>query len=573
MSEELKTIETVDLTPFKYMVMTIGELPTSFVESMTYYEALAWLDNYLENTLIPTINNNAEAVEELQGLYIQLHDYVQNYFDNLDVQEEINNKLDAMAEAGTLQEIINEYLQSNVAWTFDTVADMKLATNLIDGSYARTLGFRSINDGGGALYKITDSGTANEMDVIAIGSTLYANLVLPTEVTPEIYGAYCNGTNNDAPYIQAAINSDHPVILSKNYYTTSSVYIGNQDPSISGGYKKDLVINGSTSTITYNGGNSAIVIAGVEGGKFEFGTINATSGTCIEMWSTNGNVRVDYIDLSFMKLSPSEKGIYMHADTTSSGNGFINEITINGGTIFSGDYGIYVVCNRETSSNTLGMSGHHYNNVCFEGCDSNFYFNANSSCIREFEFNGIRYEENRTAPLMTFVGNIFRNFVFNGMFQIFEDRIDFSGATSLRNCVFNSPIANGNDYASTIIASGMIINNNIKNYLNNSYNTRTLTKESNAYGTIELDIYMNQVVINFASIGSDLTDGTLVIADNMPIKPIKRAMCAVCSNANTTAYVTIDTDGKIMLHRRTGDGDVRYWGQMTILSYSPKRQN
>lgn len=110
MTEELKTIETVDTSPFKKMVMTIGELPTSFVESMTYYELLAWLCNYLENTVIPTVNNNGEAVEELQGLFIELKNYVDTYFDNLDVQEEVNTKLDAMVEDGTFDTIINQEL-------------------------------------------------------------------------------------------------------------------------------------------------------------------------------------------------------------------------------------------------------------------------------------------------------------------------------------------------------------------------------------------------------------------------------------------------------------------------------
>ena len=114
----------------------------------------------------------ADYIEKFNTLY----NYVHDYFDNLDVQEEIDHKLDELLDQGVLQEIITTYIQSNVAWTFDTVADMKQATNLIDGSYAQTLGFYSINDGGGALYKITDTGTANEMDVIAVGS-LYANLV------------------------------------------------------------------------------------------------------------------------------------------------------------------------------------------------------------------------------------------------------------------------------------------------------------------------------------------------------------------------------------------------------------
>lgn len=39
-----------------------------------------------------------------------LRNFVNNYFDNLDVQDEINNKLDQMVEDGTLEEVINDYL-------------------------------------------------------------------------------------------------------------------------------------------------------------------------------------------------------------------------------------------------------------------------------------------------------------------------------------------------------------------------------------------------------------------------------------------------------------------------------
>ena len=102
----LNSIKTVDTQPFKHFVMTIGELPTSFVDSMTYYEMLAWFVNYLENTIIPAVNNNAECVEELQAAFIELKGYVDNYFDNLDVQEEINNKLDDMVEQGNCKRLL-----------------------------------------------------------------------------------------------------------------------------------------------------------------------------------------------------------------------------------------------------------------------------------------------------------------------------------------------------------------------------------------------------------------------------------------------------------------------------------
>ena len=77
---------------------TIGMIPTSYKVSLTYEEQIIAIGHYLEETVIPALNNNAEAVAELQSLFVQLKDYVENYFTNLDVQEEINNKLDEMTQ-------------------------------------------------------------------------------------------------------------------------------------------------------------------------------------------------------------------------------------------------------------------------------------------------------------------------------------------------------------------------------------------------------------------------------------------------------------------------------------------
>ena len=87
-------INTINLPPFKKMCVTIGNLPSSFMESMSYYEALCWLYDYFEKTLLPAINTNSDAITELQTAYLTLKDYVDHYFDSLDVQQEINNKLD-----------------------------------------------------------------------------------------------------------------------------------------------------------------------------------------------------------------------------------------------------------------------------------------------------------------------------------------------------------------------------------------------------------------------------------------------------------------------------------------------
>lgn len=109
MNEEIEE-NVVKLPPFKHFIMTVGEIPSSYVETMSYYEMLVWFTNYLGNTVIPAINNNAEAVEEVQNIVMEFQDYMNNYFDNLDVQDEINNKLDSMAESGELGEIMETYI-------------------------------------------------------------------------------------------------------------------------------------------------------------------------------------------------------------------------------------------------------------------------------------------------------------------------------------------------------------------------------------------------------------------------------------------------------------------------------
>lgn len=84
-------------------------IPLAFDESLSYYECLCGLLSYLKETVIPTVNNNADAIIEVQNLMSQLQNYVNNYFNNLDVQQEINNKLDEMVADGTFESLIDGY--------------------------------------------------------------------------------------------------------------------------------------------------------------------------------------------------------------------------------------------------------------------------------------------------------------------------------------------------------------------------------------------------------------------------------------------------------------------------------
>ena len=175
-------------------------VPMVFDNSLSYYEALCALWKYIQD-MSDVVNNNATLEEEFIDKVNELETYVNTYFDNLDVQQEINNKLDAMADAGTLADIISQYLDSTAIFGFDNVAGMVDAPNLTNGSFARTLGYTSKNDGGGALYKIrtiTNDDVIDGISIIAMndaGNTLVAELI--TE--PVIFGYDTVADMTDAP--------------------------------------------------------------------------------------------------------------------------------------------------------------------------------------------------------------------------------------------------------------------------------------------------------------------------------------------------------------------------------------
>lgn len=100
--------EYVGLAPFRYWCQKV--LPLVYDDSLSYYELLNKVVDYLNKTMqdVETLHGD---VEGLHTAYIQLQTYVNGYFDNLDVQQEINNKLDQMAEDGSLDALIEPYLQ------------------------------------------------------------------------------------------------------------------------------------------------------------------------------------------------------------------------------------------------------------------------------------------------------------------------------------------------------------------------------------------------------------------------------------------------------------------------------
>ena len=130
------------LTPFKICVLENFPFIEADFDALTNYQIMCKIVEYLNQT-----RNNQNLVQEN---IIALN----NWFNTLDVQDEINNKLDNMAENGELESIIASYLNTNAILGFNTLNDLKNASNLVAGSFTETLGKNNINDGLGYKYKI-----------------------------------------------------------------------------------------------------------------------------------------------------------------------------------------------------------------------------------------------------------------------------------------------------------------------------------------------------------------------------------------------------------------------------------
>ena len=101
-----------ELKPFRFWCQKV--LPLVYDDSLSYYELLCKVVDYLNKTMedVDTLHTD---VENLHTAYEQLQEFVNDYFDNLDVQQEINDKLDAMAQDGSLSELLSPFIPDLVS--------------------------------------------------------------------------------------------------------------------------------------------------------------------------------------------------------------------------------------------------------------------------------------------------------------------------------------------------------------------------------------------------------------------------------------------------------------------------
>ena len=130
-------------------------------------------------------------------------------------------------------------INNKLTKTYENVNSMLSDTSLTNGNFARTLGYYSKNDGGGATYYISDAKIGEFYCIENNGLFYHINEYM---CNVNMYGAKGNGTSNDTTFIQNAINDCILKNIELNFLTKTYLC---ETLNIEG----NIVLNGNNATL------------------------------------------------------------------------------------------------------------------------------------------------------------------------------------------------------------------------------------------------------------------------------------------------------------------------------------
>ena len=248
----------------------------------------------------PFLENDFDALTDYE-LFCKMVEYAKSLaISNDKFVSELKTNLEEMYNEGKFDSFIEEIVNLQTTFTFNSVADMKSATNLVDGSFTRTSGYYSYNTGGGAYYKVrikTNDDIIDDATIIELSSeNLIAELIAPNEINPEIFGAYGDGINNDTNAFLKMFN----YVLSKQTTTPYSYSIAPEMILANKYYINNIEIPNNLERFTINGKNKGYIT----NGGFIFNTTNGWQTTIrnITFKECNNPLLFNYRNMEYGKI-------------------------------------------------------------------------------------------------------------------------------------------------------------------------------------------------------------------------------------------------------------------------------
>ena len=172
-----------NMTPFKWFVLENFPFIENDFDAINNYHLFSKVVEYLNKT-IDNMNLTGEQMENVTNAMTELQNYVNNYFDNLDVQEEINNKLDEMVEDGTFQELVGNILIKKLDFYEITNQTEEEIQQIFNISRAKIISFK--ND-----YTFTKTQRLNSNTTLLLNNhTLNFNIPTVTEDYTKSHGFF-----------------------------------------------------------------------------------------------------------------------------------------------------------------------------------------------------------------------------------------------------------------------------------------------------------------------------------------------------------------------------------------------
>lgn len=421
-----------NLTPFKLCVLQSFPFIEADFDAVTNYQLLCKVVEYL-NKIIDNNNKQNDNINQLEQNFITLYDYVNNYFSNLDVQEEINKKIDELITTGEFNSFLSgiytpemfgakgdgvtddtEAIQKALAFNNVNISKNYLITeNLVLHSNLKIFGGGTItkkvefNDSylNHCIFSCTDS---NNIDINNIN-------LMSNSLAISVYG--CSNVN----ITNLIINSEKYSILisdseknESNGITISNIKIEN-----------DVTII-SSDGIHIDGGCSNIYIYNVSGTTGDdFIALNAVEG----IRKTIKNVIIDNIKCS------GYAGVRIYGKL----NCVIENVSINNSYINSND-GIRLT--NIVGFTEINLNAPTFNNIVFNNCISNssirnvFLTYINGSVT----FNNCTFVATANPNVGFFNSSINSLLIFNNC--IFNT----NSVAFIQDCVVGTPPENCNTY-------------------------------------------------------------------------------------------------------------------------------